>query len=163
MHLVFMTRGIDKQVTELKHLLLAQRFPWVRKNLKTGKEELKMVQGALRPIEIWEYVFPEESLNDVLVGMDIKEPIQRKEIKNISWMIRKMLKLDQMPVLEDAKGTGYFPPGKVNGEKIPPLIVHDMKVEALAVYPLGIKKDFKKDHHFTLADGSEVDYFQEGL
>ncbi len=163
MHLVFLTRGIDKQITELKHLLLAQRFPWVRKNLKTGQEELKMVQGALRPIQIWEYVFPEESLNDVLVGMDVKKPIERKEIKNISWAIRKMLKLEQIPILGDIKGTGYIPQGKVNGVKMPPSIVHDMTVEGVALYPLGIKKDFKKDHHFTLGDGSEVNYFQEGL
>lgn len=156
MHLVFATRGIYRQVEELKNLLQAQRFRWKRTNLKTGKEEMMLVQGALRPIQLWEYVFPEECLNDVLGGMEIKGAITRPEIKNFSWMLRKLLKLKKIP--ENREGinvTGYRPPELLNGEPMPPIPVHPLAVEGVAVYPVGIKEDAKQAYDWG--------YFQEGL
>lgn len=156
MHLVFATRGIYRQVEELKALLNAQRFAWKRKNLKTGKEELMNVQGALRPIQLWEYVFPEESLNDVLGAMRIKGPITRPEIKNMSWMLRKLLKLKKVPDMpEDATVTGYIPQGKLNDKTMPAIAVHDMWVDGVGVYPIGIKDDVTQDYDWG--------YNQEGL
>ena len=141
----------------------AQRFPWKQKNLKTGKEEFKLVQGALRPIQFWEYAFPEESLNDVLGGLQIKGPIDRPEIKSISWMMRKMLKLDQIPESKEIEVTGYTPKGKVDGKGIPAIPVHNMLAEGVAIYPIGIKKDSKGPIKFKLGDGSEAEYDQEHI
>ena len=163
MHLVLMTRGVVGQVEEWISILRAQRFPWKRKNLKNNKEEMMLVQGALRPIQFWEYVFPEESLNDVMGGMLIKGPIERAEIKNVSWWIRKMLKLEPIPVKKEIPVTGYSPQVKLDGKQVPAQMVHDLRVDGVAVYPLGIKKDFKKDHKFKLNDGTEAEFFQEGL
>lgn len=159
MHLVLMTRGILRQVEELKSLLQAQRFPWKRKNLKNGKEEMGIVQGALRPIQFWEYVFPEEHLDNVLGAMQIKGPIQRPEIKNVSWMLRKMLKLEQIPTNDSIMTTGYTPAGTLNGEKFPTVPVHNMIVDGVAVYPIGIKKDPFQDYDW----GEAGAYHQEGL
>ena len=141
MHLVLMTRGIQHQVDQWANLLQAQRFPWVRRNLETGKEEQMLVQGALRPIQLWEYVFPEESLDDVLGAMQIKGPIERPEIKSSTWALRKMLKLKQIPKKDELTVTGYTPKGTLNGEKMPSVPVHNMFVEGVAVYPVGIKDD----------------------
>jgi hypothetical protein len=66
MHAYFITRGLNHMTEAWKALLQGQSFKWKRKNLKTGKEETTLIQGALRPILLWEYVFPEESLNEVL-------------------------------------------------------------------------------------------------
>ena len=154
-----MTRGINRQVEEWKSLLQAQRFPWKRTNLKTGKEELSVVQGALRPIQFWEYVFPKECLNDVLGGMQIQGPIQRPEIKSMTWMIRKMLKLKQIPTQTDIKTTGYTPQGTLNNEQMPAISVHNMLAEGVAVYPVGIKDDPVQDYKWK--DGTEFN--QEGL
>ena len=79
-------------------------------------------------------------------------------------MIRKMLKLKPIPITP--KGTlvtGYVPKGTINGEIIPVQIVHPLMVEGVAVYPLGIKEDPIKDYKFKLKDGSEAEYYQEGL
>lgn len=156
-----MTRGILRQVEEFKSLLQAQRFAWKRKNLTTGKEEIMTVQGALRPIQLWEYVFPEEALQDVLGALQITHPTDRKEIKNVSWFMRKMLRLDQIPTqkMEDFKVTGYRPQGTLNGEQMPVIPVHQMFVDGVAVYPIGIKKDPKQDYDW----GHQGKYHQEGL
>ena len=163
MHLVFMTRGIQRRVDVLKELLLAQRFPLKRKDLNTGKEELTFVQGALRPIQIWEYVFPKESMGDVLGGLQIKGPIERPEIKSMSWVLRKMLKLDQIPVLKpDATTTGYRPPGTLNGKPMPASPVHnfgELTKMGVALYPVGIKEDAMQDAEWPTGEK----YHQEML
>lgn len=73
MHLYFMTRGVkhvrDMFVTQMQ----SQFFKWKRKDLKTGKEVAHMVQGALRPIELWEYVFPEEHLDEVCSMLNLSK------------------------------------------------------------------------------------------
>jgi len=166
MHFVFLTRGHERQLAEWKATLLAQRFPWKRTNIKTGKEELKLVQGALRPIQIWEYVFPEESLNDVMGAMQITGPIARPELKAISWALRKALKLEQVPTLEEGKQlsvTGYIPHGTLNEEKMPAIPVHDLFVEGVACYPVGIRKDPKKEYPQFKTEEAPDGYFQEGL
>ena len=164
MHLVLMTRGILRQVEEFKSLLQAQRFPWKRTNLKTGKEEMMIVQGALRPIQLWEYVFPEESLPNVLGALGIKEGTQRKEIKSAAWMLRKMLKLDPIPVANpNDTVTGYRPPGTLNGKPMDIIPVHNMMTEAVAVYPIGVKSDITQDFHFPMENGGTASYHQEGL
>ena len=159
MHLVLLTRGIQRQVTEWANLMQAQRFPWKRKNLNTGKEEALIVQGALRPIQFWEYIFPEECLTDVLGGMEIKGPITRPEIKSMSWFLRKMLKLKPIPKQENITVTGYRPFGDLDGQPMPTTPVHIMTAEGVAVYPIGIKDDPKKDYDW----GKDGKYFQEGL
>ena len=144
MHVVLMTRGIQRQVKEFEHVMNAQRFPWKRTNIKTGLEESYTVQGALRPIQFWEYVFPEECLTDILGGLGIKGPIQRKELKAIAWMLRKTLNLEQIPTI-DGTVTGYRPNGTVNGQPMQSLPVHDLYIPGVAVYPVGIKKDATQD------------------
>lgn len=160
MHLVLMTRGIQRQVDEWKHSLLAQRYAYKRKNLDTGKEEVHVVQGALRPIELWEYVFPAESINDVLLGMGINQGgLDRPEVKPVAWMLRKGMKLKPVP-LDESKGmTGYTPKGTLNGEKMQPTAVHDMRTPGVAIYPIGIKEDEIKEYDW----GKEGRFLQEGL
>jgi len=165
MHLFFLTHGILRQEEEWKARLRAQMFPWKRTNLETGKEEIKMVQGALRPVQIWSYVFPEESLNDVLGGMHITGPIVRPELKGVTWLLRKMLKLEQIPETDLTKHpvSGFipYPTMTMNGKPMPATAVYDMFVEGIACYPIGIKKDPKKEYDWTAVGQGK--YFQEGL
>lgn len=70
MHLFLVTRGINANVEMWKIFMQAQMYPWKRTNLKTGKEETIQVQGALRPIQLWEYIIPEESLPEVLTCLN---------------------------------------------------------------------------------------------
>ena len=159
MHLMLMTRGILRQVEEFKSLLQAQRFPWKRINLETGKEELSVVQGALRPIQFWEYVFPEDALNDVLGALNIKHNEKSGEMKNKAWLLRKLFKLAPIPEQKEISVVGYRPSGTLNGEPMPSIPVHNMFVDGVGVYPIGIKKDTTRDFDW----GTEGKYNQEGL
>jgi len=78
--------------------------------------------------------------------MQIEGPIERPEIKKISWLMRKMLKLNQIPKSDNLKVTGYTPNGTFNGGIMPPIPVHNMFVKGVAVYPIGIKEDVKEEN-----------------
>ena len=92
MHFVILTRGAPEQVDVWKKFMETQMFNWKRKPLlkddkgnfipdgvdekgnpkfKRGNDEFTRVQGALRPISFYEYVFPEECLGEVLAMMNI--------------------------------------------------------------------------------------------
>ena len=164
MHFVGVMRGAIRQMDEQKALMRAQRFPFKFKNLKTGKEEINFVGGTYRPMELFEYIFPKESLNDVLGGMQITGPVERPEGKAIGWFLRKALKLYQVPKLTSIKDvTGYIPRGNIDGEAIPAQKVHQMLVDGVAIYPIGLRDDITKDYKFTLQDGTTAEVNQEGL
>lgn len=59
-----MTRGVQHQV-DLWHTLIQGQF-YKQEIEVDGKKINRIVAGALRPIQLWEYVFPEECLNQVL-------------------------------------------------------------------------------------------------
>ena len=72
MHLFFVTRGVQHQVDQWHTWMQSQMFPWRVKDPKTGNEEVFGAQGALRPIQLWEYVFPEEHLQEVLTMLNLQ-------------------------------------------------------------------------------------------
>ena len=67
MHLYLFVRGKFTQVEEWKAHAQTAYWKWRRINNKTGKEEMMLVQGALRPsvLGAYEYVFPKEALAEV--------------------------------------------------------------------------------------------------
>lgn len=94
MHLYFIPRGITHQWEMCSKFLQTQMFAWKRKNLKTGKEEITMIQGSLRVAgPFYEYVFPEECLKEVLDMMGYFDPVHTEwginDFKNF-WL-RRML------------------------------------------------------------------------
>jgi len=60
-------RGKFEQVELWKVHAQAAYWKWRRINIKTGKEETILVQGALRPsvLGAYEYIFPKEALAEV--------------------------------------------------------------------------------------------------
>ena len=60
------------QVELFKMFMQTQMWIWKRINLKTKKEEICQVQGALRelPMGIYGYVFPEESFDEVMTMLN---------------------------------------------------------------------------------------------
>ncbi len=130
-----------------------------------GAEELTKVQGALRPIELWSYVVPESEI----IGVDkdkkfIERPMiqsllamfnmhknhdMRPEIKNFSWILRKMMKLKPIPKMPD--NIAKLPREAITEKFVP--------MEAFCVYPIGIKDDGKEDMIFPDGQG----WYQEKL
>lgn len=66
MEAYLMTRGINHMRDQWVAQMQSKFFPWKRTNLKTGEEETLLIQGSLRPIELWCYAFPQECLQEVL-------------------------------------------------------------------------------------------------
>ncbi len=159
MHLQIYVRGIYSQVELWKSMAQGVFFKWRRTNLKTGKEEIILVQGALRPsvLGTYEYVFPETALPEVLCIMGLAEgsigckKTMKKKIQLAG--LRKMLGVKKIPksIYEEAK-------------KLPESIVlkdserglSSLKVPGVAIHLIGIKKDDYRE--FT-----EFGYYQEAL
>lgn len=149
MHLFFVTRGINQQREIWKSFLQSQFFPWERTNLDTNEKQQALVQGALRPIELWEYVFPEEHLNEVCSAMGIVNPDNSINYGDFAGykkamlpFLRKALGADKLP-----KELQFKPTNRV------------MRVEGFGPNIIGYKKDNKKDYDF----GKAGRFNQEGL
>lgn len=123
MHLIFATRGVKHMSDIFEAQMQSQFFPWKRKNLKTGKEEVVPLQGALRPIQLYEYVFPKESLDDVLTALEIGEGKVTPWIASLNQKaLRKALGLKPIPKYKKVVNRIIARPG-------------------VALYPIGIKDD----------------------
>ena len=131
MHLYFWSRGVKHQRDLFVTMMQGLMFLWKRINLKTGKEETTAVQGSLRPLELWEYVFPEESLNEVLTMLDFQPTSEMPAMKVA--MMRKMLGAKKIPKIPLQQKTKF---------------VHR---NGVCLYPIGIKKDERRD-----CDWSEI-------
>lgn len=112
-------------------------FEWKRKNLATGKEEIARVQGALRPIQLWEYVFPEECIDEVL------------EMMGDGWKLGKT----KEATLRKMLGNGVK---KIPKQKNKSTNYRYIEKRGVAIYPIGIKKDRRQKWE-------EVGYEQEML
>lgn len=127
MHLYLITRGIKQNRDIFIKFMETRMFPWKVK--VDGKERVEAVQGALRPVELWEYVFPEESLPQVLgmLGIDPKKQDNYGALSSFTQnaMLRKML----------------------GARKIPEEIIPDCRdfvfKEGMGIHALGIKDDVR--------------------
>lgn len=161
-----MTRGILKTRDEWVDFMKTRMFPWKRKNLATGKWETTTVAGALRPIELWEYVFPKESLNEVFAmqhradgtGALIDHHKIRPEISNYAKLMAKLLKLKPIPKFIKPTAYGY----KIKEGGLP-LPVNWVPVDGFAVYPLGLRDDVMQDYPDFIEPNAPKGFYQEGL
>jgi len=184
MHLILMTRGIQESRDRWKKFMESQMFLWKRQPLlkdaegkyipdgidengqpkyKRGPEEVTKVQGALRPIELWEYVFPFEGVkiqdgkmvssnnfHEVLAMQNAHNcfPL-RPEVNNFSWVLRKMMGAEKIPKIPD----------EVKNAHQQDITTKFIPMSGMAVYPIGIKRDVTQDFIFP---GGEA-FYQEGL
>ena len=136
MHFYALVRGIKHDVDRYINDLQAQYFPYEVPHQPKG-----YVQLAVRPIQLFEFVFPKDSLQEVLmtISPDIHQwhvgnPPQWKSQDKYIWALRKMLKAKEIPVIDP---------------KTPRRLIYNFNVH---VQPIGIKDDeinmdpFNKDH-----------------
>lgn len=91
MHLYITTRGIKQDVDRFIQDLQAQYFPIEH----SGKKAL--VQLAMRPIQLWEVVFPEPCLNEVIRTLDPEIQKNNKMPSIFTAGLRKSLGLKKAP------------------------------------------------------------------
>ena len=146
MHLYFISRGVKHQRDIWVKFMETQMFNWERTNKTTGLKENTIVQGALRPIELWEYVFPEEHLQQVMNNMMFTEEAA-KCYKHVSG------KNLTMAVLRKALGAKPLPKLEVKPiDKI-------MRMQGVAVEPIGVRAD----NRGALKDPSNGIFYEQEL
>ncbi len=140
MHLQIYIRGVYSQVELFKSMAQNVFFKWRRTSLKTGKEEIILVQMGLRPslLGSFELIFPETALAEALAMMGLAEdnPTAKHKIKLL--VLRKLIGLKKIPkaIWKEA-------------EKLPESIViknserglGHLKVPGVWIHAIGIKKD----------------------
>lgn len=132
MHFIFGTRGIQHCIDLWHTQMQGVWLPFKRTNLDTGKEEVTNVQLALRPIQLWEAVFPHDHLNTVLNSLEIK-PSGKTEppaLNKYTWLLRKGMGLKPIP------------------EEIKPSLTFPVFHQHIHFFPIGIKEDIIEDCDF---------------
>src|SRR3990167_4024253 len=131
MHLYMLTRGckhlVDRLITQLQGIYLPYKL-----RQRDGKQDHtaplydSQIPLQIRPIQMWEVVFPEECkdviLTTLLAGKK-KEQTQHKKHNKFLWAIRKALGCEPIPEYDSSKG----------------FIVERDFVETVGI---GIKKDY---------------------
>lgn len=174
MHTIILTRGIYEQVEMWKTFMQAQMFNFPQTPIlkddkgefikegvdeegniiyKKGTPSVKRVQGALRPMQLWEYVYPEECHGEFLAMLQQHKPTTlRKEMLPVAWTLRKAMHLTKVPLIVAHESKESW---EITDKFIP--------TSAVATYLIGSRKDKKRDFLFTLADGTKAGFYQEGL
>lgn len=102
------------------------------------RKEITMTQGALREYKFYEYVIPDESVNEVMTALEFHRRNWNTRDKLFAGTMRKLLGAEKIDM--------NFPKDK---SRIIPTL-------GVAVYPCGIKKD-------NVAEHQEWGYKQEML
>jgi len=159
MHIVFFLRGKFEQVELFKAHAQAVYWKWRRINLDTKKEEVSLVQGALRPtlLGAYEYIFPREALAEVcsMFGVKKNNPDGMFGAPRY-YTLRKMFGCKKIPKdilkkaakIPDTFQTEEFERG-----------VSNCIIPGVAFHLVGIKDDPVQNYDW----GKQGRYYQEGL
>lgn len=157
MHLYFFVRGKFEQVELWKCHAQVAYWKFRRINNKTGKEEMILVQGALRPSVLGaiEYVFPKEALAEVCSFFGITGNEQygygKIGLKMRHFSLRRIFGCRKIPkdILRKAKEM----PNSFSTEEFERAAANCI-IPGVSIHVIGIKKDK------TII---MKDYTQEGL
>ncbi len=129
MHLYCITRGIKKEVDDFIRQLQGKWLTYKHKK----DDPNNYVQLAVRPIQMWEIVFPREHKDLVLTSVIGKNraPTQHKRHNKWIWAIRKALGVDKIEPYDD---------------RFKMTITKDF----VEVVPIGIKDDYEVDGYEQL-------------
>lgn len=91
MHLYLMTRGIKHEVDQFITELQGKYLPFKWRDLKDPNSKLQdtFVQLSVRPIQLWEIVFPKESM-DVVLTTVLAGNNGDTQHKKHQWIINKV-------------------------------------------------------------------------
>ena len=124
-HVYLMTRGIKHQVDNFITELSMTKLPY-RTNNPLKPNETMLLQTSVRPIQLWEIVYPKEHrdamLNTLCNGGT--GSTQHSKHQKFIWALRKALGVDKVP--EDYKRDQIIP------------LVFDQHIEKIVI---GVKDD----------------------
>ena len=141
MHLYMMTRGIKHEVDQFITELQGKYLPFKYRQKEGEPLQDWNVQLAVRPIQLWEIVFPEDQQDLVLttcLGDGAKGKTQHKKHEKYVWALRKMLGINPLP---DYKADKKMP----------------VRCSGIEIVGIGVKPDY-----WITKDGKHVDKKEEG-
>ena len=130
MHAYFLTRGIKQDVDLFVKFLETRTLRMPFKD-KDGKDGVIPIQGALRPIQLWEYVFPENEKDVVLSTLRFDEPIVPDTLKMKAGVKSLRMALGAKKIPDFKKTSKMFMPDNL----------------WVSIVPIGVKYD-KLNHTF---------------
>jgi hypothetical protein len=123
-----MTRGIKNQVDQFITELQGKYFPFQWRNPETKELMMTNLQVSVRPIQLWEIVYPEE-FNDIMLTTilaDGKGETQHKRHNKFIFALRKILGVQPIPEYQKNQA----------------LPINKAHVEMIGI---GVKKDYWTD------------------
>lgn len=138
MHLYVLGRGINDELKRWENDLSAIFLPW--EFMHKGKKTKGKIRFAIRPVQLYEMVFPEEQLDNVMSAV-----VGKPNGENIPGSTKNGETYIKYKILNKLKRTL----GKVLGLKpTPKRWKYNPRMQiinrAVGVHPIGIKKD-KRD------------------
>lgn len=122
-----MTRGKKNEIDEFVKWMETRHFPLPIKK-GDGTTENIFMEAQLRPVQLWEFVFPKENLDVVLNTLKLPHgdsPYGKgdgtKVDYNINpklWALRKLLKAQKIPVPDKSKGILFMPYERIKNMNI---------------------------------------------
>ena len=108
MHLYLITRGIKAKVDDFITQLQGKYLPMMWRKKPEDPLSVYHVQLGVRPIQLWEIVFPEEQKDLVLsTCLAQRQPsegmTQHKKHNKFIWALRKMLGCEPIPDYDNSK------------------------------------------------------------
>jgi len=104
MHLYTLTRGIKDRVDATINDLQAINLTQMNYDAKTKKKVNTYFQLQVRPVQLFEFVFPREHLNFMLSTLNYRDNNPNMNNLNSKFaVLRKMLKLKKIPELDYSK------------------------------------------------------------
>src|SRR3990167_9410463 len=140
-HIIFYTRGIKQIVDQFVENLQWKYFPIYDEKGKpviAENGQPQLVQGALRPFQLWEFVVSDGAMGSAmntiwpdLVNAGLKNPHDAlsKKYKATLWPLHKALGAKRLPDFDPSKGAH--------------VIASDL-VNVVARYPIGYRADKKR-------------------
>lgn len=129
MHGYILMRGVKHQLELTKKFMETTMLKWNTKNILSEHTLDRDVQFAMRPIELFECVFPEESLPQFMAMLNL-----RTDDKYQGYMFNT-----QMNLLRKMLGAQKFPDLDYKTIKNIPFI----PLKGVAIHPIGFKEDKK--------------------
>ena len=144
MHMVVAVRGILSQIEQFEKDLQAQFFRFPHNNPEWAG--LTHVRLSVRPIRLYELVFPEDALKEVIATVRPWgfSPVSRSFMNNIMMSgIRTALQLEPMPEMDTESWR---------------TLAHPVEIKDVEVLGIGIKRDGDNlaTHDYLDANGAVI-------
>jgi len=130
-HLYFLTRGIKDNVDKFVNHMSCQYLPYKKKQVFPNlPNNTGYIQLAMRPIQLWECVVPEPSLNTVMKSIwNEGEEKPRNSFRMPLGAFRKTLGASPIPSID-----------RVDKQALP------IFKENVCIYPIGIREDGRDEN-----------------